>query len=278
MQSHIAQVVTLTTYAHAIVTGRLAEAPSAFYPGNSSFTYCESVRFVDRARAGESWTETEYAPDPVAWLAPLKAAHASAVRMHYGATGGQALGEGHVSDRMLAAFAGGGGRWLIEVITPDGSDVWEPRWEVGDQDRADQRIWRVTYARVASAASTPARQAGDQDAVTRDLASTLTAIAAFARAQSLASFATAFESGLARLRSADPFEAAANADIVPPGVVPIESLRLLAAARAAWVFGGMGSWNDQGFEGETNAQYERLSDDLYRLLNVAIVTAANGGD
>jgi hypothetical protein len=40
----------------------------------------------------------------------------------------------------------------------------------------------------------------------------------------------------------------------------------------------MGSWNDQGFEGETNAQYERLSDDLYRLLNVAIVTAANGGD
>ncbi|MCC6989411.1 MAG: hypothetical protein IT181_10455 [Acidobacteria bacterium] len=57
----------------------------------------------------------------------------------------------------------------------------------------------------------------------------------------------------------------------------VDSLRLLAAARAAWVFGGMGSWNDQGFEGETQAQYEQLSDDLYRLLNTAIVTAANAG-
>lgn len=37
----------------------------------------------------------------------------------------------------------------------------------------------------------------------------------------------------------------------------------------------MGSWNDQGFEGETHAEYERLSDDVYRLLNTAIVTAAN---
>jgi len=277
VQSHIAQVVTLTTYARAFVTRGKAHVPSTFYPDNSSFTYCERVRFVDRARAGESWTEIEYAPDPVAWFSRLSAAQASAVRMRYGATGGQALGEGHVSDRMLAAFAGGGGRWLIEVTTPEGADLWEPRWEVGDRDRADQRIWHVTYARISRAASAHVLQADDAAAVTRDLASALTAIATFARAQSLPSFATAFDSGLARLRSADPFEGAAHADIVPTGTVSVDSLRLLAAARAAWVFGGMGSWNDQGFEGETQAQYELLSDDLYRLLNTAIVTAANAG-
>jgi hypothetical protein len=37
----------------------------------------------------------------------------------------------------------------------------------------------------------------------------------------------------------------------------------------------MGSWNDQGFEGETHAEYLRPSDDVYRLLDTAIVTAAN---
>ncbi len=41
------------------------------------------------------------------------------------------------------------------------------------------------------------------------------------------------------------------------------------------VFGGMGSWNDIGFEGDDQVLYDRLSEDLYRLLNVAIVAAAN---
>jgi hypothetical protein len=50
---------------------------------------------------------------------------------------------------------------------------------------------------------------------------------------------------------------------------------LISPAQAAWVFGGMGSWNDQGFDGQTQDRYERLSENLYKLLNRVIVTAAN---
>jgi hypothetical protein len=40
---------------------------------------------------------------------------------------------------------------------------------------------------------------------------------------------------------------------------------LLGRARAAWVFGGMGSWNDLGFAGDTpeTREYVELTDELY---------------
>ena len=37
----------------------------------------------------------------------------------------------------------------------------------------------------------------------------------------------------------------------------------------------MGSWNDLWFGAEDQSIYERLSEELYQLLNAAIVTAAN---
>jgi hypothetical protein len=37
----------------------------------------------------------------------------------------------------------------------------------------------------------------------------------------------------------------------------------------------MGAWNDQSFKGEAKALYEQLSENLYQLLNSAIVAAAN---
>ena len=50
-----------------------------------------------------------------------------------------------------------------------------------------------------------------------------------------------------------------------PPMAPLPAAQLLGAAQSAWVFGGMGSWNDLGFEGEDQALYDRLSEELYRL-------------
>ena len=58
-------------------------------------------------------------------------------------------------------------------------------------------------------------------------------------------------------------------------MLPFWATQLLGAAQAAWIFGAMGSWNDLGFEGDDQVLYERLSEDLYQLLNAAIVAAAN---
>jgi hypothetical protein len=52
-------------------------------------------------------------------------------------------------------------------------------------------------------------------------------------------------------------------------------MQLLGAAETAWVFGGMGSWNDMGFHGETQTHYEEVSEELYKLVNKVIVASAN---
>ena len=64
-------------------------------------------------------------------------------------------------------------------------------------------------------------------------------------------------------------------DLVVNGVVPELATCLLDACQSAWVFGGMGSWNDMSFEGADQAEYDRLSEELFSILNETIQTAAN---
>jgi predicted butyrate kinase (DUF1464 family) len=48
--------------------------------------------------------------------------------------------------------------------------------------------------------------------------------------------------------------------------------QLVFSAGSAWVFGGMGSWNDVVFDkDEDNETYERLSEQLYTRINEAII-------
>jgi len=64
-------------------------------------------------------------------------------------------------------------------------------------------------------------------------------------------------------------------DLAPDHLLDLPAKQVLAACQAAWVFGGMGSWNDLGFEGEQQAEYDRISTALYDLLNTAIAAAAS---
>jgi hypothetical protein len=55
----------------------------------------------------------------------------------------------------------------------------------------------------------------------------------------------------------------------------LPSLQPLAAAQAALVFGGLGSWNGVDFDETNRGRYQELSARLHQLLNQAIVVAAN---
>ena len=51
---------------------------------------------------------------------------------------------------------------------------------------------------------------------------------------------------------------------------------MLKAAMSAWVFGGMGSWNDMGFEDAvTQSKYESVSESLFNVINEAIEASTN---
>ena len=66
-----------------------------------------------------------------------------------------------------------------------------------------------------------------------------------------------------------------HGDLAPEGSLPPLARCLLDACQTAWVFGGMGSWNDLTFDGPDGAEYDRVSEWLFTALNEAIYTGAN---
>jgi hypothetical protein len=270
MQGSIAQVVALTTYGNACLNGAPDSRNLNFYPSSSTFTFCEIVKFVDLRQDGEKPEEIPYEPDPVAWFERLQNNGVTSLRMIYGPSG-----EKRFPDRQLVGFVGGGGRWLIETIGTGSSDHWEGRWQLGDRDRKDRKIWRVAYGRIGVGQPSSCKQIEDIGDLREGLRCCLEAIAEFARSQKLEEFAKAFESGLSRLSWESPLNELYHQDIAPSQALSLPARQLLGAAQAAWVFGGMGSWNDVGFQGGNQTRYEELSEQLYQLLNRAIVAAAN---
>jgi hypothetical protein len=271
----VAQLIAITTHGNGLFNAERTANVADFYPSNSTFQFCESVRFVDVARSGDGHTETDWAPDPIAWFDRLKQDETQALRLHHGDRGGTMVGAHNVPDRMLAGFAGGGGRWLIEAIHPLGADYWQARWEVGDRMRADRKIWRVTYGRVSRAPVPYAFASEDLEELRRALDHTLLEIAHFASSHRLENFAAIFARSRALLSASQPGDPVYHPDLTLPGQLTPVAQRLLEASQVAWVFGGMGSWNDLGQQETEDETYQRLSESLYGLLNRAYVAVAN---
>lgn len=163
--------------------------------------------------------------------------------------------------------------WRIEGIRGNGtSEFWLDRWEVGDRDSPDRRIWRVTYGLCEVSATEPFA-ARPLNEISTDLQTSLAEIRAFSEAQNCGGFTRCFDDGLRAL--ADPMaDVGYHKALFPDGSLSDLAASMLKAAQAAWVFGGMGSWNDMGFDGDVQMEYGRLSDSLFNLLNEAIEAAA----
>src|SRR5579859_8266734 len=94
------------------------------------------------------------------------------------------------------------------------------------------------------------------------LARLLQGLVLFARRHELTGFAGCFWAGIEALSDPTPLAKVYHSDIAPLGYLSREAQALLAAAHAAWVFGGMGSWNDLGFAGDDQKIYDSLSQQI----------------
>jgi hypothetical protein len=267
MNGEVAQLVALTAHGSAFLSG--GSGARDFYPANTTFVYCNEVAFVEvkkfiRAR------EEKVAVDPNAWFLLLKDGGCRRLRL-----GHQATPSPRFPDRMMAGFVGGGGRWFIAAAYPDHTDNWLARWEVSAPDAPDRKIWKVTYGKVSSVGQAPRAEAPDLRARSDALESVLTRTESFARTHDAVSFADCFRRALDSLTSDAP-EQPYHTDLLPPSGYGTQAKRVLAACAHAWVFGGMGSWNDLGFEpSEAQREYEHLSDELYAAVNRGIEEGAN---
>ena len=258
MNGPIAQAAALTLYGTQHLHGR---PWSEFWPGAHVFKYCKHVRFRD----GE-----QVDADPAAWFAALSAGGIRQLRLHRVA-GKQAI----AGDRELSAFVGGGGRWLIEAQSATDSVLWEAQWRTGPRDEHGA-IWEVDYGRIAGRRPHIILPHAMPEALRTSVRTTLGAIESFARRQKLDGFAASFEAAQHNLDADAPLQDVWGGDFGHATLLPPVARQLIAAAATAWVFGGMGSWNDQGFESAADrAEYKRLSDSLFAKLCESICAAVN---
>lgn len=267
MQTTISQAAALVIFGNDVLRGH---ARSDFWPAATVFRFCNTVRFVALSGAPAKPIETLHAEDPIQWISRLKDAGTTGLRIH-----NVGRGDPRINDRMSVGFVGGGPRWLIETRQAHASDVWEARWQVMNREDPERKIWEVTYFRTDHGRSPIALQAPNLRAMRHDLAATLSRLEAFATRQKLEEFAISFRKASTILSSDQPLSGTHHSDLAPTAAVPLEAKQLLGAVQAAWVFGGMGSWNDLGFAADDQQEYLTLSDELFTRLNQSTVGAVN---
>lgn len=259
------QAMALVSHANALLGG---DPVQDFYPGHRAFTHVEHVRFVDLERRKKRWIETPLASDPLDWFQQLKRAGCQGLRIKRIGTGSD-----DYPDRVMVAFVGGGGRWIVEPQYPDGCDQWEGAWSWNKKKRPDQSPWRVSYGRIARRCQVLPDVKPDLPALAEDFAQILDEALAFAKKSEILDwFSGHFELAMQMLQGQ---EALQNQGLVRPGQLSESAERLLCAAQKAWVFGGMGSWNDVSFDGKDQDTYERISQRLFDLINSSLQASVN---
>lgn len=269
MNGPIAQLVALALHGNAYLSGVTA---NDFLGHNSSAQFCESVRFV---RVEKLWfgmgkpAEVQVADSPDAWFAYLKQQHVEQLSVRW-----QKGTDAEVPDRMLAGFVGGGGTWVLVVRFAGGRyERWLARWDIGDKDRKDRRIWRVTYGCVLVNKEPPSSLAASSTEAKAQLKTALIDIHGFSAKHECGGFTQCFERGLKWLEH-EPGMEGYHRDLYPGREIASVS-DLLFACQHGWVFGGMGSWNDMGFDGADGQEYNRVSEQLYRAIITAIPVAVD---
>lgn len=211
------------------------------------------------------------AANPAEWFKYLKADGCKYLRLYFKSSKDQNFAKDH----QLPGFLGGGGTWLIEAIYDSYSNYWANSWEVTDQNSADNKIWTVNYGIIALKQRISNLQI-DNETIKATLKGTLTEIADFAFRKTLENWVEQFEKAKATLDSSLPEQNYYHKDLIPLENYSLTARQILFAAGMVWVFGGMGPWNDLGFDSkEDNETYNRLSEQLYANINEAIIAATN---
>lgn len=262
MNGPIAQLAALTCHANAFLGGR--DIPN-FFASNSTCQFCNRIEFVEiRGRASGNAARHVVADSPNTWIHDLPLRDVDGVRVTF-----EPRNDPNISDRMSAGFAGGGRVWRMIVIRDDGqSEVWSDEWRVTNQDAPDRRIWQVTY-RLESTAPSRAYAGRNLTIVKSTFRDSLEEILDFSRGYAQGAFSTSFEEALMALDD-HSVDVDYHKDIAMPGQLNPDAESLLKASMCAWVFGGMGSWNDMSFDEPAQTEYENVSDRLFQVVHEAI--------
>lgn len=271
MNGILSQIIALTAYGNDFLKD--SKFPTDFNSANTTFQFCNKVNFVQFKKRLflPKPKEILVANNPTEWFQYLKNDGCEHLRLYFESSTDQSFAK----DYKLAGLVGGGGIWLIEAVYENYSNYWASDWEVTNKDAPNRKIWSVKYGLTAKNQQKNNIQI-DNQTVKEKLRQTLSEISDFAYKQDLKCWGEKFDKAKLTLDSLNPENNYYHTDLLPIEKYSLTAKQIIFSAGSAWVFGGMGSWNDLGFDSEKdNESYDRLSEQLYSNIIEAIIAGTN---
>lgn len=269
MDDTLSQKLSLISYGNEYInTGKLVPD----YNQHDVFKYCKKLGFKTYKESFFSKEKVVAAgTNPEEWFSFLKQDDCRELKLFYQHTKDQS----QFKDYKTAGLVGGGGTWLIEAVYKKYSDFWYAHWNYQQHEDPEQQGWLIEYEAVARKKPTINLQFLLHP-VREELKAALQQTEDFARQENLGNWADCFGKALTELDSENPGAGFYYPDLLVNKNYDITAKQLIFGAAQSWVFGGMGSWNDLGFDSaEKNNLYEELSEKLFEKVTKAIIAGTN---
>jgi hypothetical protein len=264
MNGELAQIITLVAHGNLFLHG--GETEKIDFSGNSTFQYVSSIKFA-RYRSNQDKEGVVIANSVSDWFDFLRSIKVT--RLWNIAFGWQRQ---DILEHVADAFASGVPR-AIQADSPNGFELWYPKWKTGGQK---QKPWLIEY-RSLMFPNSQAIPAQTLSTIKEHLRHATLGAKNFSERSDInaSNWATWFAKSLDLLDSPDP-KSPFYPDLLPDMGFSLEAHQILASAEQAYVFGGMGSWNEMGFEQfKTQKEYKKVTEELYEAIKLAIIMASN---
>jgi hypothetical protein len=264
MNGELAQIIALVAHGNLFLHdgGKTQVDLSA----NSTFQYVSSIKFA-RYKTNQDQQGIEIAasvPDWFAFLLSNRVTHLWNVAF--------AWQRQDLKEYDAAGFSGGVPK-AIQADLPEGFELWYPQWKTGGPQG---KPWLIEY-RSLMFPNSYAFPAPNMGVVKDRLRQAVSQARSFSERPetNTGQWTDRFAKALALLDSPGqgaPF----HPDMLTETGFGLEARQILASAAQAYVFGGMGSWNDMGYENsELQKEYECITAELFEAIKLCTVAASN---
>jgi len=258
MKDEIAQIMALVAFGNAYLQGKQV----SFEKNHPAAFHYDNIRFVESLPEDLLARKTIIAKNPNEWFRLLKENKVN--RLYLSFKSSSSIG---LDDHISSAFVGGGSQWYIIAEKGDKCDIWQTKWQMEFGDL------KVYYYLLLKNVDLPKLPKTTLEQAKKYLAEILKDMIDFTNVNNLENWVNVFQKAQDLLSTEDSL-LLIQKDFFPNDCFDLEAKQILTASDQAWVFGGMGSWNDVVHVNNYDL-YTRLSANLYDTLCKAMIAAIN---
>ena len=250
MNVELAQMIALIAYGNGYLSSERRESRELL-PSHSTFQHVFNISF-------QKWETVDSIPrssgilakNTRGWFSQLETDRNRYLKLDL-------LNLQHLPPPYATSLFTAGGAWVIQT---DQGKCWQPKWSFLQQKSRQTRMWNVEYwerDNIPVIGDFPDIQNAYQD-----LENCLVEAKDFSMRRKFG-WEKCFEKALLLLDNRSPV-LPFYADLLPSTFMNIKVRQLLAGALQAWVFGGLGSWNDMHItDSSLENEYQQIPKSLY---------------